>query len=111
MILGKDDDFVNSTVEVSMQNRYMGDIGDFGKLGLLRVLSSNGLSIGVNWYLTDDENHNGDGRHLGYLAKTEYRDCDEALWYALKRIVTSNQRETAAIENSASFQRHIIQFP
>jgi len=48
MILGKDDDFVNSTVEVSMQNRYVGDIGDFGKLGLLRVLSSNGLSIGVN---------------------------------------------------------------
>ncbi len=83
-----------------MQNRYVGDIGDFGKLGLLRVLSSNGLSIGVNWYLTDDENHNGDGRHIGYLAKTEYRDCDEALWYALKRIVTSNQRETAAIENS-----------
>ena len=83
-----------------MQNRYVGDIGDFGKLGLLRVLNSNGLSIGVNWYLTDDESHNGDGRHVGYLAKTGYRDCDKALWYALKHIVTSNQRETAAIERS-----------
>ena len=83
-----------------MQNRYVGDIGDFGKLGLLRVLNSNGLSIGVNWYLTDDESHNGDGRHVGYLAKTGYRDCDEALWYALKHIVASNQRETAAIERS-----------
>ena len=34
-----------------MQNRYTGDIGDFGKLGLLRVLQESGLTIGVNWYL------------------------------------------------------------
>ena len=38
-----------------MQNRYTGDIGDFGKLGLLRQLRQTGLSIGVNWYLTPDE--------------------------------------------------------
>ena len=30
-----------------MQDRYTGDIGDFGKLGLLRWLSTS-LSIGVN---------------------------------------------------------------
>ncbi|MGN1144419.1 MAG: hypothetical protein ACI4SU_07600 [Anaerovoracaceae bacterium] len=48
-----------------MQNRYTGDIGDFGKLGLLRQLSGAGFSIGVNWYLTPDESHNGDGRHIG----------------------------------------------
>ena len=83
-----------------MQNRYVGDIGDFGKLGLLRTLSSRGLSIGGNWYLTADESHNGDGRHVDYLAKAEYRICDEALWYALKHIVASGQRETAAIERS-----------
>ena len=35
-----------------MQDRYAGDIGDFGKFGLLRALSSAGLSIGVNWYRT-----------------------------------------------------------
>ena len=46
-----------------MQNRYTGDIGDFGKLGLLRVLQDAGFSIGVNWYLTPDENHNQDGKH------------------------------------------------
>lgn len=46
-----------------MQNRYVGDIGDFGKLGLLRQLHKTGLSIGVNWYLTPDETHNGDGWH------------------------------------------------
>lgn len=35
-----------------MQNRYTGDIGDFGKLCLIRVLQLAGLSISVNWYLT-----------------------------------------------------------
>ena len=38
-----------------MQDRYTGDIGDFGKLGLLRVLQAQGLTIGVNWYLTPDK--------------------------------------------------------
>ena len=35
-----------------MQDRYAGDIGDYGKIGLLRALSTAGLSIGVNWYRT-----------------------------------------------------------
>lgn len=52
-----------------MQNRYTGDIGDFSKLGLLRTLHSAGLSIGLNWYLTPDETHNSDGRHVGYLRR------------------------------------------
>ena len=33
-----------------MQDRYAGDIGDFGKIGLLKALYTQGLSIGVNWY-------------------------------------------------------------
>ena len=83
-----------------MQNRYTGDIGDFGKLGLLRQLSRAGLSIGVNWYLVPDETHNGDGRHIGYLQKTDFRSCDEVLWHALGQIVTSGQRKVAALEES-----------
>ncbi len=47
-----------------MQNRYTGDIGDFSKLGLLRVLHAARLSIGLNWYLTPDETHNNDGGHV-----------------------------------------------
>ena len=35
-----------------MQDRYAGDIGDFGKFGLLRALNAAGMSIGVNWYRT-----------------------------------------------------------
>ena len=82
-----------------MQNRYTGDIGDFGKLGLLRQLSRTGLSIGVNWYLTPDETHNGDGRHISYLKNGAFRACDEQLWSALGEIVDSGKREVSALEH------------
>jgi len=60
-----------------MQNRYVGDIGDFGKYHLLKILSQgNGLDnggnlvLGVVWYLVPNENHNGDGKHIRYLQKS-----------------------------------------
>ena len=83
-----------------MQNRYTGDIGDFGKLGLLRRLSER-LSIGVNWYLVPDESHNGDGQHIDYLTKNSFRACDPPLFDVLAKIVGSGQREVAALEDPA----------
>lgn len=83
-----------------MQNRYAGDIGDFGKLGLLRCLQRAGLSIGVNWYLVSDESHNCDGKYVQYQKKEEYRCCDEDLWLALKGIVDSGERNITALENA-----------
>ncbi|MER2151846.1 MAG: hypothetical protein ABS900_09550 [Candidatus Limivicinus sp.] len=59
-----------------MQNRYTGDIGDFGKMGLLRSLQETGLSIGVNWYLVPNESHNEDGRYVQYLEDPAFRGCD-----------------------------------
>jgi len=84
-----------------MQNRYTGDIGDFGKLGLLRILQTRGLAIGVNWYLTPDEKHNDDGMHTGYLQEKneKYRKCDESLWLELKQIVDANQRKVSTLQN------------
>lgn len=83
-----------------MQNRYTGDIGDFGKLGLLRALQHSGLSIGVNWYLVPDENHNDDGRYVQYLGDESFRSCDEELWSVLRRIVSLREREVAALQNA-----------
>ena len=82
-----------------MQNRYTGDIGDFGKLGLLRAVQSSGLTIGVNWYLVPDENHNADGRYIQYLENERLRSCDESLWMELKRIVNSGQREVSSLQS------------
>jgi hypothetical protein len=63
-----------------MQDRYVGDVGDFGKYGLLRSLAAD-LSLGVVWYLGPEESHNADGKHIGYLNSTQknlikFRDCD-----------------------------------
>lgn len=83
-----------------MQDRYTGDIGDFGKLGLLRKLSTR-LSIGVNWYLTPNETHNDDGRYIEYLEKEEFCSCDVLLWSALRSIVQPPaKREVSALENA-----------
>lgn len=35
-----------------MQDRYAGDIGDFGKFALLKELEEQKLTVGVNWYKT-----------------------------------------------------------
>ena len=80
-----------------MQNKYVGDIGDYGKLGLLRKLRAAGFTIGVNWYLTPDE-QNGDGLYTAY---PKYRRCDEALYVELEKIVAENRRNVAALENDA----------
>ena len=83
-----------------MQNRYTGDIGDFGKLGFLRWVNRYGLSIGLNWYLVPDEKHNADGRHISYLSKEAFRAYDEELWMALKDIIVSEKRAIKALEGS-----------
>lgn len=80
-----------------MQNRYAGDVGDFGKLGLLRQLTSSQLDIGVNWYLAPDESHNADGKHIGYITDTRYNGCDDSLRNSLKEIV-NGQRSISALE-------------
>ncbi|MFN0090132.1 MAG: hypothetical protein ACKVWR_07690 [Acidimicrobiales bacterium] len=55
-----------------LQDRYAGDVGDFLKFGLLRWLhapvdGAEPLRVGVVWYLTVDEDHNADGKHVAYL--------------------------------------------
>ncbi len=84
-----------------MQNRYVGDVGDFGKCGLSRYLTGQmetpvpepALKLGVVRYLYPDESHNADGKHTGYLDDTSdnyaaYRACDPHLYrrvaYSLK---------------------------
>ena len=81
-----------------MQNRYAGDVGDFGKLGLLRILAQSGLKIGINWYLTEDEDHNNDGKHIAYLTNPMYDACDPELRGKLGYMVYGNQRSVRAME-------------
>ena len=56
-----------------MKNQYVGDIGDYGKYGLLRFLAGRGIKIGVNWYLTKDD-ESSDGKFTDYLKRPENTD-------------------------------------
>ena len=95
-----------------MQNRYVGDVADFGKHGLLRFLSGMtdptvpepDLRLGLVWYMFPDERHgsdrkkiNGDGGHIGYLEQTEGNEgrfglCDPCLWKKLRNLVCEGRR-------------------
>lgn len=83
-----------------MQDRYTGDIGDYGKLGMLRCLAAAGLRVGVNWYRTPDEDHNEDGRFTQYAHDSSYRDCDPRLWASLAQILDTKQRRVKSLETS-----------
>ena len=82
-----------------MQNRYVGDIGDYIKYALLRALSP-GSKLGVAWYLYPDEDHNSDGKHVQYLQDLQrWRHLDPELFDALKRIVAGD-RSVSAVEDA-----------
>jgi hypothetical protein len=83
-----------------MQNRYVGDIGDYVKLAMLRALSP-GKRLGVAWWLLPDSGPPGDGRHTGYLAAPgKWRHLDPDVFDVLKRIVQLGCRKVAAVENA-----------
>ena len=81
-----------------MQDQYVGDVGDFGKYGLLRWLcgmtGADGrpaLSLGVVWYRVLNEGGN-DGKNLSYLDPLpknlrRFGECDQSLYDALFDIV------------------------
>lgn len=92
--------------ERSMQDRYVGDVGDFGKYALLQALSvspeSASLWLGVVWYKVGagcfpDEKHGNDGKHTSYLSSNSrrarsLRGCNEDLCQRLYDIVLSESR-------------------
>ena len=92
-----------------MQDRYAGDVGDFGKYGLLRRLSGSDprLSLGVVWYRTDEEvvqrDPPNDGRHISYLnpnRSQRFKPCDPDLYCELANLVEKGNRTIGAVESS-----------
>lgn len=82
-----------------MQDRYAGDIGDYGKIGLLRALQSQGMSIAVNWYLVAPPvaEKRADGK---YLIPERLKVCDEALAEMLTGIARGDRRSVQALEQA-----------
>ena len=84
-----------------MQDRYAGDVGDFGKFALLRALSAE-RSLGVCWYRCSGAGEqNNDGRHVDYLRRPErFRALDPLAFDAMARVVNA-ERSLDALEAAA----------
>ena len=85
-----------------MKNQYFGDVGDYGKYGLLRHLANSGIKIAINWYLTPDDGSN-DGKHITYLEKEDMQRYDSELFVTLREMLRMGQRDVLAFE-----KRHMI---
>ena len=100
-----------------MQDQYVGDIGDFGKYGLLRHLTGmrsdaapeDALRLGVVWYLFPDGGNN-DGTFTDYLCNpkprdSKLRDCDPELYWSLRRLVRECNRNIFSVRMSGILPR------
>lgn len=88
-----------------MQDRYAGDVGDYGKIGLLKCLQAHGFTIGVNWYrvpeLDVEKNKDGtfkqdDGK---YLIPDSIIECDPHLAERLTEIA-KGERSVVSLQNA-----------
>jgi hypothetical protein len=92
-----------------MQDKYAGDIRDFGKFILLKQLLIAGppqMRLGINWYNVKNEiSAANDGRHVGYLdsktrKRAEFERCDPDLYHKLKVLVEQGKRSISELERS-----------
>lgn len=92
-ITATDDKSDNFRKGQKMQNRYLCDIGDFGKYGMLREVIKTNLNLGLNWYLYPNESHNNDGKHKRYLKKDKHNvgACDIELYKFLQSFNSNTQ--------------------
>jgi len=90
-----------------MQDSYVGDIGDYGKYGLLRLICNEALSLSINWYRVNPQKSGkqDDGKYINYLYKPQlYRGYDPDLFDSLHQIVIQQQdRKIAHIEHANLF--------
>ena len=85
-----------------MKNQYFGDINDYRKYGLLRILTGHGqIKTAVCWMLTPDDGRT-DGSRITYLSQPEeWCDFDPELFHHLKDVVLQRDaRDISQIDNS-----------
>jgi len=87
-----------------MQDRYVADVGDFGKFQLFRYLFNheesplNGKALSQIWFMHKGEGEeNNDGRHIDYFERMV--GTDEYLEHSLLDIIMRDKREVTELEN------------
>lgn len=99
-----------------MKNQYFGDINDYKKYSLLRLLGGNGkIETAVCWVLTEDDNGT-DGRRIKYLEQPEiWQKYDPVVYEHLKKYVLDkgvrhvNIIERAKVIQNCRFYDEVIQ--
>jgi hypothetical protein len=81
-----------------MKNQYFGDVNDFRKYGLLRLLRRvSGLTVGVCWFLTADDGST-DGEFRKYLTQPgRWRHYDAELYDTLQRLINTEVRRSVSL--------------
>jgi len=79
-----------------LQDKYVGDIGDYGKYGLLKQIynqADGNITLGINWYYVDiNKGNKGDGKYVEYLKKKEFKNLFPEIFEELKKIVENKKR-------------------
>lgn len=94
-----------------MQDRYVGDVGDFGKYAFLRRLSSGreaAKKLGIIWCLFPNEAHNNDGRHVSYLTSKHFSGLDDPLLAKLRHLVSEGHRSVSDVRLARIFSSGTI---
>ena len=104
-----------------MQDRYVGDVGDFGKYGLLRALCGAdehgpALRLGVHWHRVEGgpPSSRGDGSLTQYLDRPSrqerlLRECDRDLLARMRQLVCG-ARTINAVETSGALPAETLYF-
>ena len=96
-----------------MQDGYTGDVGDFGKYGLLNEIckKSNGsIRLGINWFYVEGGEK---GKHTKYLRddyknSKKYKVCFPELYDQLKSIVDNDRRSIKEIEKDLVLPKETV---
>jgi hypothetical protein len=83
-----------------LKNQYFGDVNDYMKYGLVRLLTAYGqIRTAICWMLTPNDG-NTDGKCIDYLHKPEcWRKYDPTLYDRLRHIVLEKTREVYAAQS------------
>jgi hypothetical protein len=94
-----------------MKNQYFGDINDYRKYGLLRLLSANGnLRVGVCWMLTAPDSRS-DGKFIDYIHKNEkYCRYDSDLFNILKTCLSDVRGRCVSFADERSVIPNAVYF-
>ncbi len=96
-----------------MQDQFVGDIGDFGKYGLLRWLTGvtspdceQNLRLGVVWYY--HRKKGSGGNQISYLDDIDFNLCDPELHITLADMVKNDRRSVAEVECSGILPKNTL---